>query len=86
MTYRIQIANAALKALDGIAKADAVRIRTKVSALALEPRPHGAETLAGSSEGRLRLRVGDYRVIYRVDDGVLVVLVITIGHRREVYR
>lgn len=86
MTYRIQIANAALKALDGIAKADAARIRTKVSALALEPRPRGAETLAGSSEGRLRLRVGDYRVIYRVDDGVLVVLVITIGHRREVYR
>ncbi|MET9023706.1 type II toxin-antitoxin system RelE/ParE family toxin [Actinopolymorpha sp. NPDC004070] len=52
---------------------------------AVEPRPHGAQALQGRS-GLLRIRVGDYRVIYEVQDARLVVLVVDLGHRRDIYR
>lgn len=65
---------------------DADRIVARLRTLESEPRPHGAEKLAGGHDGRLRIRLGDYRVIYRVDDRVLLVLIVAIGHRREVYR
>ncbi|MCD4726205.1 MAG: type II toxin-antitoxin system RelE/ParE family toxin, partial [Pirellulales bacterium] len=54
-------------------------------ALAKNPRPAGAKMLAGPNRF-LRVRVGDYRIIYRVEDDRLVVLVVRVGHRREVYR
>ena len=50
-----------------------------------EPRTVGCRKLAGSTD-RFRVRVGDYRIIYEVCDGELVVIVVTVGHRREVYR
>ena len=55
------------------------------SYLADNPRPRGVEKLEGR-ENRYRIRVGDYRVIYEIHDEVLLVLVVRIGHRREVYR
>ena len=85
MIYTVNVGDAATKALRAIAKGDAERIRAKLRALAVDPRPPGAERMQGS-DGELRIRVGDYRVIYEVNDAALVVLVITIGHRREVYR
>ena len=51
----------------------------------IEPRPHGAKALRGEP-GLLRVRVGDYRVIYTVEDNILLVLVVRIAHRREAYR
>jgi mRNA interferase RelE/StbE len=64
-----------------------VRRRLDPRLLALQeiPRPAGIKPLAGVS-GVYRLRVGDYRVLYEIDDDQSVVLVLTIGHRREVYR
>jgi mRNA interferase RelE/StbE len=56
-----------------------------VEKLALDPRPTGCCKLTGSAE-RYRIRVGDYRIIYRIDDGKVVVLVLVIAHRREAYR
>ena len=53
--------------------------------MAAQPRPHGAKLLSGD-HAIWRLRVGDYRVLYEIRDAVLVVLVVRIGHRREVYR
>lgn len=53
--------------------------------LADNPRPAAARALVGAP-GRLRIRVGDWRIIYRVEDARLVVLVVEVGHRREVYR
>ena len=53
--------------------------------LASDPRPVGCRKMAGS-ENRWRLRVGDYRVVYEIDDTAEQVLVVTVGHRREVYR
>jgi mRNA interferase RelE/StbE len=60
------------------------RLRAAIDALAAEPRPRGAEKLAGRDG--YRIRVGDYRVVYAVDDGDRLVLVARIAHRREVYR
>jgi mRNA interferase RelE/StbE len=61
------------------------RIRAATEALRDNPRPAGVTALAGAGD-LLRIRVGDWRVIYRVEDARLVVLVVEVGHRREVYR
>jgi mRNA interferase RelE/StbE len=61
------------------------RLRNAIDSLESQPRPHGCVKLSGSDD-IYRLRVGDYRIIYRVEDACLVVLVIEIGHRREIYR
>jgi len=53
--------------------------------LETQPRPSGCRKLSGSDD-IFRLRLGDYRIIYRVEDEKLVVLVIEIGHRRDIYR
>jgi mRNA interferase RelE/StbE len=60
------------------------RLDDAIEALSDDPRPHGCRKLAGTSD-RYRIRVGDYRIIYSVDDGKVTVLVLVIGHRREVY-
>ena len=60
------------------------RLDDAIEALSDDPRPQGCRKLAGTSD-RYRIRVGDYRIIYRIDDGKVVVLVLLIGHRREVY-
>lgn len=61
------------------------KLKAPIDALAGEPRPAGCRALAGQ-EGLWRIRVGDYRIIYQIEDERLVVLVVRLGHRREVYR
>jgi mRNA interferase RelE/StbE len=56
----------------------------RIEGLASEPRPHGCEKLSGLEQ--YRVRQGDYRVVYGVDDEARVVIVVKIGHRRDVYR
>ncbi len=85
MTYRIEFSPAAvrqLRKLDGQARR---RIQAAVELLAQEPRPVRAKKLVGGN-GEWRVRTGDYRIVYEIDDGMLVVLVLAVGHRREVYR
>lgn len=85
MTYRIELSPAAarqLRKLDGPARR---RIQGAIELLATEPRPAGATTLVGG-DGEWRVRTGDYRIIYEIDDGVLLILVLALGHRREIYR
>lgn len=60
------------------------RIETAIDGLAADPRPRGATKLAGRDD--FRVRVGDYRIVYAVDDAQRLVLVARIAHRREVYR
>ena len=60
------------------------RLDEAIESLADDPRPPGCRKLAGTSD-RYRVRVGDYRIVYRIDDGKVTVLVLLIGHRREVY-
>lgn len=61
------------------------RLAPKIDALKLNPRPRGVKSLEGT-EGILRIRVGDYRILYRILDDRLVVLLVKVGHRREIYR
>ncbi len=61
------------------------RLREAIDALAQDPRPAGSTKLAGPEELH-RIRVGDYRVLYQIRDNLLMVLVVQIGHRRDVYR
>ena len=85
MAYRIEIKAGAHKELLSLAKALRDRIIAGIDALAANPRPHGSKKLAGVSK-IYRIRVGDYRVVYEIEDRVLVITVIRVAHRREVYR
>lgn len=84
--YTVTILPAALRTIQSLPKTIRARIREKIDALADDVRPHGVKSLQGSQKGYLRLRVGDYRIIYRVEDERLLVFVVAVGHRREVYR
>ena len=83
MTYRVELRPAAIRALNRIDHQNRDRIRGAITLLGEEPRPPGARALRGRSG--FRVRIGDYRVIYTVDDDVLVVAVVALGHRRDVY-
>jgi mRNA interferase RelE/StbE len=83
--YRVEIARRALKTLVALPRREQQRIRAAVDLLADEPRPPGCVALVGE-ERVYRVRVGAYRIVYEVLDDRLVVQVIRIGHRREVYR
>lgn len=85
MTYRIEFSPAAARQLRKLDGRTQRRIQAVVELLAQEPRPTGAKKLVGG-HGEWRVRTGNYRIIYEIDDGVLVVLVLAVGHRREVYR
>ncbi len=84
--YRLLIKPSAAKEIEAIgAKKDRQRIVARIFALANEPRPVGCEKLAGA-EGRFRVRQGQFRIVYAIDDASRTVEVIKVGHRREVYR
>lgn len=83
MAYQIEVRPAAVRALKRIDPQHRGRIRGAIALLAADPRPPGATALRGRDA--LRIRVGDYRVIYTVEDDRLLVVVITLGHRRHVY-
>jgi len=72
------------KDLRALPKQDVKRIMQRICSLAEDPRPAGCERL--SSQQRYRVRQGVYRIIYEINDGRLMVLVVKVGHRREVYR
>jgi len=82
--YKLLIKPSAAKELEALPKKDRQRIVTKIHGLSVEPRPPGCEKL--SSHDLYRVRQGNYRILYTVHDADLLVVIITIGHRREVYR
>lgn len=84
MAYRVSIRRKAQKQLDRIQEQHRERIIGEVFALADDPRPPGCRKLRGREEWRIR--IGDYRAIYTVDDEAREVLVVDIGHRRDIYR
>ena len=84
-TYRIEVAPAAVRQLRKLDHPARRRVQAAVELLAAEPRPPGAKKLVGG-EGEWRVRTGDYRVVYEIQDQVLRVLVLAVGHRRDVYR
>jgi addiction module toxin, RelE/StbE family len=85
MNYSIIIAESAFKQLVKLPKNDNRRIQKAIDQLSENPRPSGVKKLKGSSENLYRVRVGDYRIIYAVDDTVRIVDVRKIGHRKDIY-
>ncbi|MCF2572849.1 type II toxin-antitoxin system RelE family toxin [Brevibacterium sp. UCMA 11754] len=85
MGYSITYVSSAAKTLRKLDQPVARRLLAAIGQLAEDPRPQGSIQLKGG-DGELRIRVGDYRIIYDVYDGELLVLVLRVGHRREVYR
>lgn len=84
MTYRIEYQASAAKALAKLPRKTKSDIEKAVNQLANDPRPHGAKKLTGHDSWRIR--VGDYRIAYTINDGLLVVNVIRVGHRSDIYR
>ncbi|MBA3956903.1 MAG: type II toxin-antitoxin system RelE/ParE family toxin [Parachlamydiaceae bacterium] len=84
MTYKVFVNPKVEKALAKIDNKMALKIRNKIRELAKEPRHDGAIKLQGE-ENAYRTRVGDYRIIYEIYDAKVLVMVINVGHRKEVY-
>lgn len=83
--YRIEISSTAEKSLKKIPKKDIVKIVESIQILSINPFPEGCRKLAGE-EGTYRIRQGDYRIIYEVEGKKLLILVLKIGHRRDIYK
>ncbi len=83
--YRVTLAPPAARQLRKFDPQVRRRIQAALELLAAEPRPPAATQLVGGS-GEWRVRTGDYRIIYEIEDDQLLVLVLRVGHRREVYR
>lgn len=81
MTYKIELRPAARRDLKDLPRDVLDRISRKISALAENPRPPGMEKLSGSEEDFYRIRVGDYRVLYTIQDKVLLILIVRVIHR-----
>jgi mRNA interferase RelE/StbE len=80
-----QFTRRAGREFDALPERERVRLGRRIDALATTPRPDGAKKLAGA-EHLYRRRTGDYRVIYQIEDRVITITVVRVGHRRAVYR
>jgi mRNA interferase RelE/StbE len=85
LSYQVLIERRALKELAKLPTVITVRVQTAIDHLAAQPRPHNAKKLAGSRD-QWRVRVGDYRVLYEINDRTREVRIFAVGHRREIYR
>lgn len=84
MPYSIIYTSSAAKALRKVDRMTARRLVQGIEKLANDPRPQGCVQLKGG-DGEFRIRVGDYRIVYEVEDEQLIILVLRLGHRREIY-
>jgi mRNA interferase RelE/StbE len=85
MPYTIEWVASAAKEFRALPDVARRRLVPKIDGLKTNPRPPGVKKLAGASD-LYRIRVGFYRIVYQIDDGVLRVLVLRVGHRRDIYR
>ncbi len=82
--YKIFIKKSAVSELENIPKKDIKQIIRRIQSLAQYPRPHGSQKL--SAKEQYRIRQGNFRIVYSIQDEELTVHIVKIGHRREVYR
>ncbi len=85
MPYTILFKRSALKELKKLPKEFSIQVAKDIDDLAKNPRPHGCKKLA-SNENLYRIRSGNYRIIYQIQEKMLIVLVVRVGDRKEVYR
>ena len=84
MSYRIEVAPAAVRQLRRLDRVAQRRVQAAIELLAGEPRPSGAKKLVGG-DSEWRVRTGDYRIVYEIHDNVLLILVVAVGHRRDIH-
>lgn len=84
-SYKVEFTKSAKKALDRIPNTVRNQLAVKIYSLKDDPRPDGCKKLKGEKD-LYRIRVGNYRVVYLIQDGRLIVVVVKVGHRRDVYR
>ena len=82
--YKLKIKNRVQKELKKIPNKDGIRLAKAINKLRQEPRPRGCEKLTGG-EREYRIRVGKYRILYEIQEAVLVIVVVRVAHRRKVY-
>ena len=82
--YKIELRRRAQRALDRLPKTDFHAVIEAITELAKIPRPRGVEKV--KSTGLWRIRQGDYRIIYAIDDNQQIIIIVRVGHRREIYR
>lgn len=82
--YRIEIKRSAAKELERIPPKDRDRIAEKIRSLSSDPRPTQAKKLSG--EEKYRIRQGDYRILYQIQEDIVMIVIVKIGHRRDVYK
>ena len=85
MSFRLEYKTGVKKELRKLSQIDRVTIIRKIELLSDKPKPEGSAKLKGS-RNLFRIRHGDYRVIYQIHDDVLLIIIIRIGHRREIYK
>ncbi|MGB3948795.1 MAG: type II toxin-antitoxin system RelE/ParE family toxin [Bacteroidia bacterium] len=86
MSYIVTIRKQALKELEHLPKKDTLQITTAIDELSLNPRPNGCKKLKGESEYIWRIRVGNYRVLYTIEDQIKIVEIRKVGHRKDIYQ
>lgn len=84
MTYRVEVSRSAAKAVTSLDKPVRRKILAAIDSLSGNPRPAGCKKMAGQETWRIR--VSDYRIVYEIHDQILLVTVVDVGHRREIYR
>lgn len=84
VSYSVLIKRSATKELEALVLKDRQRVVARIAGLAAAPRPPGCEKLSG--EDKYRVRQGDLRILYEIDDSETTVTIVKIGHRRDVYR
>jgi mRNA interferase RelE/StbE len=82
--YKIEIKKSAIKELDKLPQRDLKKIIQKIQNLADNPRPFDCKKLTGDE--KYRIRSGNYRILYLIEDDIFIIYIVKIGHRREVYR
>lgn len=82
--YKIEIKRSAFKEIHKLPQSDLKRVLAQIEVLADNPRPMDCQKL--SAQEKYRVRVGDYRILYSIEDDVLIVFIVKVAHRREAYR
>lgn len=86
MKFEIEISESAEKSLEKIPKKDRSKLVEKIDALSENPTPPGSLKLRGHKVPLHRIRSGDYRVVYAIKNDLLLILIVEVGHRKEIYR
>ena len=82
--YKLYIKPSAVNEIESLPKKDRIRVIQKIQGLTTDPRPPGCEKLTG--DDKYRVRQGRYRIVYSIKDDELVVIVVKVGHRKDIYK